>query len=129
MYNELFSNAINQIPALPANLLNANKLAAANVEKLTAWQIASFKSYVDLGLERLKAATEVADVKSLQTFYDDQVKVVTAALPQKFLDDSKTLATLSANIKLDFDKLAENSIAQISPNTTKTTKATNRKAA
>ena len=120
MYNELFANATNQIPALPANLLKANKLAVANIEKLATWQIASVKSYIDLGLDRLKAATEVTDVKSLQTFYNDQVKAV-SALPQKVLEDSKTLANLGAGIKTDFEKLTKDTIAELSSKTTKTT--------
>lgn len=119
MYNELFNNVLSQTPELPATVVKANKLAAANVEKLTAWQIEAVKPYVDLGLGRLKAATEITDPKSLQAFYNDQLEVA-RIVQEKLLNDSKALGELSANFKADFDQLIQGNAVEPSPKARKT---------
>ena len=119
MVNELFNNVLSQTPELPATVVKANKLAAANLEKVTAWQIAAVKSYVDLGLGRLKAATEITDPKGLQAFYNDQLEVA-KTVQEKLLNDSKILGELSANIKADLDQLVQGSTVEPSPKASKT---------
>ena len=119
MSNELFANVFSQTPELPAAVVKANKLAAANIEKLTAWQIEVVKSYIDLGLGRLKAAIEVTDSKSLQAFYNDQLEVA-KVVQEKLVNDSKALGELSADIKADLEKLVQESSVELSPKATKT---------
>ena len=119
MSNELFTNVLSQTPELPTAVVKANKLAAANLEKLTTWQIKTVKSYIDLGLDRLKAATEVTDSESLQAFYKDQLEVA-KTVQEKLVDDSKALGELSAAIKADLEKLVQESTVEPSSKTSKT---------
>ena len=125
MSNELFTNVLSQTPELPATVVKANKLAAANIEKLTAWQIETVKSYIDLGLGRLKAAAEVTDSESLQAFYNDQLAVA-KTVQEKLVNDSKALGELSADIKADIEKLVQESTVELTP---KASKPASRKAA
>ena len=118
MSNELFDNVLSQTPELPATVVKVNKLAAASVEKLAAWQLESVKSYVNLGLGRLRAATEVTDSESLQAFYNDQLEVA-KTVREKLINDSEALGKLSADIKADFEQLLQENTVELSPKASK----------
>ena len=113
MYNtDLFNEIVAKAQSYLAPATKANKLFVANLEKLVAFQFATAQSYADLSLARLKAAAEVEDVKGLQAFYTAQLDTV-AALRQKLLDDAKALTDLGNGFKAEFDKLAEETAAEL----------------
>lgn len=111
--NDLFKNVALPV-ALPAAVVKANKLAVANTEKLVAFQMGVLRAYVDLGLSRLKAASEVSDLKGLQAFYADQVELA-KVVSQKLVADSKALTELGAGFKADFDALSKDFAAELAP--------------
>ncbi|TCO83519.1 phasin family protein [Plasticicumulans lactativorans] len=110
--SDVFATALEQYKTFVAPVVKANKLAVAGFEKLVAFQFATAQSYADLSLARLKAAAEVEDVKGLQAFYTAQLDTV-AALRQKLLDDAKALTDLGNGFKAEFDKLAEETAAEL----------------
>lgn len=112
MANE-FANVFAQFQSFQAPVVKANKLAVANFEKLVDFQFNAFRSYVDLTVEQLKAASEVNDPKSLQDFLAGRVEVANV-VRQKVLDDTKALADLNAGFLAEFSKLAEENVAEVS---------------
>ena len=94
------------LEAVVAPVVSANKLAVANLEKLTAFQFGVLRSYADLGVARLKAATDVTDADSLKAFSESSVEVA-KELGAKVQADAKALADLLAGFKAEFDKLAK----------------------
>ncbi len=111
MYDAL-NNLMEQSKSLIAPAVKANKLAVNNLEKLTQFQLTALRGYVDLGLARLKAASEVDDLKGLQAFYAGQVDAL-STLRQKMFDDAKALTELGTGFKAEFDKLAEEAASEL----------------
>jgi phasin family protein len=103
---------------LPAAVVKANRLAVAQLERLVSFQQAALQDYVDLGLNRLKAAAEVAESKDLQAFYAAQVEVA-KTVGQKWADDAGAFAELLADFKVEVVKLVQDSAAEIAPQTVK----------
>lgn len=112
MSNELLNKVLEQSQSFVAPVVKANKLAVANLEKLVAFQLNALESYVALGLDRLKAAAEVSDVNSLQAFVNGQVEAA-SVLRQKLIDDTQALVDLGTGFKAEFDKLAEENVAEL----------------
>lgn len=124
MYNQMFENLLSQSKPLPEYVVKTNKLMVESLEKVTAFQMEALKSYVDLGLERARAATEVQDPKSLQNFVNGQMEVA-KVLREKLVADSKAMAELGNGFKADFEKLTKEGMSEVS----KATKSAPRKAA
>jgi phasin family protein len=103
---------------LPAAMVKANRLAVAQLERLVSFQQAALQGYVDLGLNRLKAAAEVAEPKDLQAFYAGQAEVA-KTVGQKWADDAGGFAELLADFKVEFVRLVQDSAAEIAPQTAK----------
>jgi len=113
MYNQVFENLMKQSQPMPAYMIKANKLMVESLEKVTAFQMATLKSYVDLSVARVHAAAEVYDPKTLQTFVNGQVETA-KVLREKVMADSRAMAELGNSLKADFDKLTKDGIAQVS---------------
>jgi len=110
--SEAVEKFFDQSKSFATPVVKASKLAVANLEKLVAFQFSALQSYSDLALSRLKAATEVTDLESFQSFASAQLEAATA-LRQKLMDDAKALVDLSAVFKAEFDKLAEETAAEL----------------
>ncbi|MBL8251688.1 MAG: phasin family protein [Candidatus Competibacter sp.] len=90
-------------------VVKANKLSAANLEALVNFQMNALQSYIDLAMTRMKAAADISDPASLQSFLTSQSEAI-GSLQQKFMDDSKALAALTSQFKSEFDKLVQESL-------------------
>ena len=90
-------------------VVKANKLSAANLEALVNFQMNALQSYIDLAMDRMKAAADISDPDSLQSFLTSQSAAI-GSLQQKFMDDSKALSALTSQFKSEFDKLVEESL-------------------
>lgn len=110
--NEQFEKIFAQTTTFTAPMLKASKLAIAGLEKLVAFELATLQSYSDLTIARLKAATEISDVKGLQDFYTTQIEVL-STVRQKMMDDAKALTDIGSGVKAEFDKLAEETAAEL----------------
>jgi len=95
-----------------APVIKANKLSAANLETLVNFQMSALQSYVDMAINRMKAAADISDPASLKDFITGQAEVI-ASLQRKFVEDAKILGELAARFKTEFDKLAQESLSQI----------------
>lgn len=113
MYDEIFNKSFANAEQLVQPMVKANKLAVTNFEKLVSFQMNAMQTYVDMGLEQLKAAAEVNSPQSFQSFWSKQVEM-SNVLRQKVLDDTKALVDLSNGMKDEFTKLAEDNVQEIS---------------
>ena len=95
-----------------APVIKANKLSAANLETLVNFQMNALQSYVDMAINRMKAAADISDPASLQTFMTSQAEAI-GSLHRKLMDDSKVLADLTARFKTEFDKLVQESMSAV----------------
>ena len=68
MYQEIIEIYTAQAEKLFAPAQQFARLSLSNSEKLYALQLEIAQSYVDLGVEQLKALIEVKDPESLQAF-------------------------------------------------------------
>jgi|APFre7841882630_1041343.scaffolds.fasta_scaffold111450_1 phasin family protein len=114
MNNDLFSKVSEPFKAFPAPVAKANKLCVNSLEKLVDLQMTTLRYYVDLGMAQLKEAAEVSSPEAMQAFLNSRVEVLNT-LRQKVMDDAKALADLSAGFKTEFDSLAKESTAELTP--------------
>ncbi|MBK8181821.1 MAG: phasin family protein [Candidatus Competibacteraceae bacterium] len=111
MANEALTKMSEQYQNFLNPVIKANKLSAANLEALVNFQMNALQSYINLAMDRMKAAADINDPASLQTFLSSQAESI-SSLHQKFLGDTKALADLMAGFKAEFDKLIKDSIAK-----------------
>lgn len=109
MTNDVLAKMSSQYQNLIGPALKANKLSAANLEALVNFQMSALQSYVDMAMARMKAAADINDPASLQTFLTSQAETI-SSLNQKFMDDSKALGDLIGRFKAEFDKLIKESL-------------------
>lgn len=100
--------------ALAAPVIQANQLSVANLEKLAAFQLSHLGAYTDLGLSRLKAAAEVADIDGLKAFAESSAEVA-QGVGARLQDDAKALVELLAGFKIGYEKLAATALAELCP--------------
>lgn len=121
MYEEMFSKNFPQVENFIEPAIKANKLAVDNFEKLVNFQMDAFQSYVDLGIEQMKAAAEINGPQAFQTYFSKQIETGNV-LRQKILDDTKALVDLGNGFKEDFAKLAEANAKEFAKAAPKTVK-------
>jgi phasin family protein len=90
-------------------VIKANKLSAANLEALVNFQMSSLQSYVDMAMTRMKAAAEISDPASLQSFLTSQAETI-SSLNHKFMEDTKALGDMMGRFKTEFDQLVKESL-------------------
>jgi phasin family protein len=127
MANKAIANVFERSQSFLNPVVNTNKLAVAKLEKLVSFQLNALQSYVDLGIDRLKAAAEVSSVQDLPTFFNGQVEAI-GTLRQLMLDDAKTLARLASEFQTDFSEQAKGNVQELSDKTAKAAKDTTEKA-
>ncbi|HRD67326.1 MAG TPA: phasin family protein [Candidatus Competibacter sp.] len=114
MVVDLFNKALESPQTLSEPLVRANKFIAATVEKMVVFQMNALKSYLDIGLNQMKAAAEIDDVKSLQDFYKRQTDIA-QAVQQKFMNDAKAMSDMAARFKTEMDNLAKATLEDVLP--------------
>lgn len=112
MYEEMFTKNFAQAENFIEPIVKANKVALTNLEKLVNFQMSALQSYVDLGMEQLRAASEINSPQALQTYMSKQVET-SNVLRQKLLDDAKALVDLGNGFKDEFAKLAEDNVKEL----------------
>ncbi|MDQ2695741.1 MAG: phasin family protein [Pseudomonadota bacterium] len=111
MINDLFIRSLEQFQVVLTPAAKTHQLLATYLEKLVTYQTAALRSYMDLGVSRLKAATEITDYQGLQDFYAGQVQLV-GVLRHKLVDDAKALTDLGISFKVEMDRLIRESLIQ-----------------
>jgi phasin family protein len=110
MYDDVLSKLFANPQALPNVLSNASQLVVSNMEKWTALQMNAWQSYVDLGLEQVRAAAQATDAKGLQEFYKLQAEAANS-VRQRLMDDAKAVADLGVDFKAGLDALVKECVA------------------
>ena len=72
---DMFSNTLKMLQTLPEPWVNANRMFAANVERVLSFQMNTLKSYLGIGMNQLRAAAEVNDFQSFQDFCSRQAQI------------------------------------------------------
>lgn len=128
MYEEMFTKSFANVEGMMEPVVKTNKLAVAQLERLVSFQMSTMQTYVDLGLEQLRAIAEINSPQSLQAFWGKQVEVANS-LRQKVLDDTKALVDLGNGMKDEFTKLAEDNAKEFTKAAPKAPQAAAKKAA
>lgn len=114
MYTDMFKAFSEQSEKTLAPYVKFNKLVAKNVETLTELQLNAMRTYSEMGLQQMKAASEVKDVTSFTVFSSQQLAALTK-LSQQMIDDSNKLQAIAKEFKDDVDQLTTENIKASSP--------------
>lgn len=109
MVIDLFSKALETPQSLPEPLVKANKMMVENIEKMMVFHMNSLKAYMDIGINQMRAAAEINDVKSWQDFYRRQGEIA-QTVQQKMLNDARLMSDLAARFKTEMDGLTKTSL-------------------
>ncbi len=112
MVIDLFSKALENPQSLPEPLVKINKLMVENIEKMMVFQMNSVKAYMDIGINQMRAAAEINDVKSWQDFYKRQSEIA-QTVQQKMMHDAKTMTDLATRFKTEMDGLTKTALEDV----------------
>jgi|HigsolmetaGSP11D_1036233.scaffolds.fasta_scaffold02179_4 phasin family protein len=110
MYDDILSKASERLNELLAPSRKFNALLVDNLDKFAKFQLESARVYTDLALEQLRAALQVSDADSLQTFVSSQRKIA-EEVSKKLASDAETVASLSKDFTAEVQKLAQENVA------------------
>lgn len=94
---EAFSNSFKRFQSMMVPLTQTNRAAVSNLDRLVNFQVDVWRSYIDFGMGRLKAAAEVRDMDSLGNFISGQWEA-TGHLFNKMVHDSQRLVQLGTDM-------------------------------
>lgn len=114
MYTDIFKSFSEQTEKAMAPYIKFNKLVAKNVETLTELQLSAVRTYSEMGLAQVKAASSVTDVTSMTVFGTQQFAAVTK-LSQQMMDDSAKLQSIAKEFKTDIEKMTTENIKAVTP--------------
>ncbi len=114
MYTEMFKSFSEQTEKTLAPYAKFNKVFAKNVEQLTELQLSAVRAYSDLGLNQLKAVSEVKDIESLTAFNGQQLETLTK-LSQQLLEDSNKFSSVAQSFKTEVEEFVAENVKQVTP--------------
>ncbi|PSU26906.1 phasin family protein [Photobacterium phosphoreum] len=114
MYTEMFKSFSEQTEKTLAPYAKFNKVFAKNVEQLTELQLSAVRAYSDLGLNQLKAVSEVKDIESLTAFNGQQLETLTK-LSQQLLEDSNKFSSVAQGFKTEVEEFVAQNVKQATP--------------
>lgn len=106
MVINLFSKALETPQALPEPLIKANRLFVGNMESILIFQMNALKSYLDIGINQLRAAAEITDLESLQDFCKRQTEIA-QTVQRKLMNDARIMSDMTARFKTEMDNLTQ----------------------
>ncbi len=114
MYTDFFKTFTDQTEKGLEPYIKFNKLVTKNVEVLTELQLNAIRTYSEMGLMQMKAASEVKDVTSLTAFNGQQLNTLTK-LSQQMIDDSNKLQSIAKEFKEDVEQLTTENLKTVTP--------------
>ncbi|GAK84853.1 hypothetical protein JCM19238_2433 [Vibrio ponticus] len=114
MYTDFFKTFNDQTEKQLEPYIKFNKLVAKNVEVVTELQLNAMRTYSEMGLTQMKAASEIKDPTSLATFNSQQLTVL-SKLSQQMTDDSNKLQSIAKEFKEDVEKLTSENLKAVNP--------------
>ncbi|MCE1754836.1 phasin family protein, partial [Enterobacter hormaechei] len=113
-YTDFFKTFSDQTEKTLEPYLKFNKLVTKNVEVLTELQLNAMRTYSEMGITQMKAASEIKDVTSLTAFNSQQLSVLTK-LSQQMMDDSNKLQAIAKEFKEDVEKMTSENLKTVTP--------------
>ncbi|MFY2506922.1 phasin family protein [Vibrio pectenicida] len=114
MYTDFFKSFTDQTEKSLEPYIKFNKLVTKNVEVLTELQLNAIRTYSEMGLTQMKAASEIKDVTSLTAFNGQQLSVL-SKLSHQMMDDSNKLQSIAKEFKDDVDQLTTENLKTVTP--------------
>lgn len=114
MYTDFFKTFSDQTEKTLEPYMKFNKLVTKNVEVLTELQLNAMRTYSEMGITQMKAASEIKDVTSLTAFNSQQLSVLTK-LSQQMMDDSNKLQSIAKEFKEDVEKMTSENLKTVTP--------------
>ncbi|MGF1908467.1 phasin family protein [Vibrio kasasachensis] len=114
MYTDFFKNFNDQTAKQLEPYIKFNKLVTKNVEVMTELQLNAVRTYSEMGLTQMKAATEIQDATSFAVFNSQQLNVL-SKLSQQMTDDSNKLQSIASEFKDDVEKLTSENLKTVNP--------------
>ncbi len=109
MYQEIIENYTTQVEKFFAPVQQFARLSLSNGEKLYALQMEITQSYIDFGVEQMKALIEVKDPESLRAFVSRQAEAV-KTISEKMIADTQAVAELGSKFNAESQQLARESV-------------------
>ncbi|MBZ4194582.1 MAG: phasin family protein [Candidatus Contendobacter sp.] len=104
MSNNVLAKLVEQYQNFLESAIKANQLSVANMEALIKFQMNASVSRLQSYMTLAKAAADINDMASYQTFLASQAETA-SSLQHKFSDDAKTLADLMGEFKAEYEQL------------------------
>ncbi|HRD50206.1 MAG: phasin family protein [Candidatus Competibacter sp.] len=114
MIINLFSKALETPQALPEPLIKVNRLFIGNMENILIFQMNALKSYLDIGINQLRAAAEITDLESLQDFCKRQAEIA-QTMQRKLMNDARIMSDMVARFKTEMDNLTQATLEDVLP--------------
>ncbi|MDV6252405.1 phasin family protein [Vibrio sp. EA2] len=114
MYTDFFKTFSDQTEKTLEPYMKFNKLVTKNVEVLTELQLNAMRTYSEMGIAQMKAASEIKDVTSLTAFNSQQLSVLTK-LSQQMMDDSNKLQAIAKEFKEDVEEMTSENLKTVTP--------------
>ncbi len=106
MYEDIINKTQAQFQDAFAPAKKFSSLLIDQIAKVTDFQVNALRSYADLSIEQLRAASKVSDQKSLQDYVSNQSKVA-KTVGEKLTADANTLADFGKEFGAEVQKLAQ----------------------
>lgn len=87
-----------------APIAKFNELMSASIQDLFHAQVAASQRYTEMTLEQVKAASEIRDVESFQTFFQKQIGAF-EALNEQVMSDLKSMADAGIKFRQDLEAI------------------------
>ncbi|WP_435103818.1 phasin family protein [Arhodomonas sp. AD133] len=116
MYEEMTQKFFDQFQNAGEPMRRFAELSLTQAEKLAHFQLDASRAYVDLGIEQLRAATSVRDVRGLQDYVSRQQEVA-STVGRRLTDDVETLAGMGKDFSEAAGKLAQENVDAVRPRT------------
>ncbi len=100
------------VEKLAAPVLELNALAVKNIEQLTELQLKTIQDNATIGVESIKSASAITDLKGLQSFLTDQAEVA-KQIAEGILANARTVAELSQGYAAEAKEIAEGSLKAV----------------
>lgn len=110
----LFNKTMETPQALPESLLKANKLFIANMENILVFQVNALKSYMDMGVNQLRAAAEITDLESLYDFYKRQAEIA-ETMQRKLMNDARIMSGMATHFQTEIENLTKTALDEVLP--------------
>ncbi len=114
MYTDMFKTFTEQSENALQPYIKLNKMLSKNVEVLTQLQLNSVRTYSEIGITQMKAASEVKDAPSLAVFNSSQLAILTR-FSQQMMEDSSKLQSIAKEFQQDIEEITTDNIKAATP--------------